>query len=53
MVHSDFSSLQLTPSEVETVLKSLPIGKAAGPDGINKRILRELDVEPSVPFCSH
>ena len=52
VVHSDFSSLQLTPSEVETVLKSLPIGKAAGPDGINKRILRELAVELSVQFCS-
>ena len=52
MVHSYFSSLQLTPSEVETVLKSLPIGKAAGPDGINNRILRELAVELSVPFCS-
>lgn len=52
VVHSDFSSLQLTPSEVETVLKSLPIGKAAGPDGINNRILRELAVELSLPFCS-
>ena len=52
VVHSYFSSLQLTPSEVETVLKSLPIGKAAGPDGINNRILRELAVELSVPFCS-
>ena len=52
MVHSYFSSLQLTPSEVETVLKSLPIGKAAGPDGINNRILREFAVELSVPFCS-
>ena len=51
-VHSDFSSLKLTPSEIETVLKSLPIGKAAGPDGINNRILRELAVELSVPFCS-
>ena len=50
VVHSYFSSLQLTPSEVETVLKSLP--KAAGPDGINNRILRELAVELSVPFCS-
>ena len=52
VVHSYFSSLQLTPSEVETVLKSLPIGKAAGPDGINNRILRKLAVELSVPFCS-
>ena len=52
VVHSYFSSLQLTPSEVETFLKSLPIGKAAGPDGINNRILRKLAVELSVPFCS-
>ena len=41
-VLSELSSLHLTPDEIETVLKSLPVGKAAGPDGINNRILREL-----------
>ncbi|MEW8547700.1 MAG: reverse transcriptase domain-containing protein, partial [Candidatus Thiodiazotropha sp.] len=51
-VQSDLTLIQLTPSEIETVLKSLPIGKAAGPDGINNRILRELAAELSVPFCS-
>ena len=50
-VLSELSSLHLTPDEIETVLKSLPVGKAAGPDGINSRILRELARELSVPFC--
>ena len=33
------------------MFKSLPVGKAAGPDGINNRILRELARELSVSFC--
>ena len=51
-VLSELSSLQITPNEVESVLKSLPLGKASGPDGINNRVLRELCRELSVPFCS-
>ena len=51
-VLSELSSLQITPNEVESVLKSLPLGKASGPDGINNRVLRELSRELSVPFCS-
>ena len=47
-----FSSLMITPDEIELVLKSLPVGKAVGPDGINNRILREIAHEFSVPFCS-
>ena len=42
----------LTPAETEVILKSLPIGKAAGPDGISNRILRELPTELSYPLCS-
>ena len=42
----------LTPAEIEVVLKSLPAGKAVGPDGINNKILRKLSVELSLPFCS-
>ena len=42
-----------TPDEVESIQNALPLGKAAGPDGINNRILRELSKElapPIVPF---
>ena len=37
---------------MEYVLKSLPLGKAVGPDGINNRILRGLAHKLSNPFCS-
>ena len=50
-VLSELSSLHLTPDEIETVFKSLPVDKAAGPDGIINRIPRELARELSVPFC--
>ena len=50
-VLSELSSLHLTPVEIETVFKSLPVGKAAGPDSINNRVLRKLASELSVPFC--
>lgn len=46
------SSLVITPLEVESVMKSLPLGKAVGPDGINNRILREIAHELSYPVCS-
>ena len=48
----ELRSLNLTPAEIEVILKSLPIGKAAGPDGISNRILRELAVKLSYPLCS-
>lgn len=51
-VDSELNTLTITQDEIESVLKSLPTGKAAGPDGINNRILRELATELSVPFCS-
>ena len=37
---------------MESVLKSLPLGKAVGPDGINNRIIRELANELSYTLCS-
>ena len=49
-VHDNFSSLSLTPDEVETTLKALPIGKAAGPDEISNRLLKEISREISVPL---
>ena len=33
--------LVITPLEVESIMKCLPIGKAVGTDGINNRILSE------------
>ena len=36
---------------METVLKSLPIGKATGPDLINNRLLKELAESLSFPLC--
>ena len=48
----ELRSLILTPAEIEVILKSLPTRKAAGPDGISNRILRELAVELSYPLCS-
>ena len=45
---SDLTSIHITLEEVETVLNSLPLNKAAGPDGINNRRFRELSRELSV-----
>ena len=50
-VHFQLSSLIVTPEEVKFVLKSIHVGKAAGPDGISNRVLRELSVELSNHFC--
>ena len=44
-------SIHLSPSEVETCLKSLKAGKAAGPDTLNNRILKELSSPLSSPVC--
>ena len=44
-------SVQFTPYEVETVLKSLKTGKASGPDSINNRIFKELSQTLSHPIC--
>ena len=41
----------LSTEEVLSVLKSLPLGKAAGPDGINNKILREISNELATPLC--
>ena len=49
---NDLSSIILTPAEIEVVLKSLPVGKAVSPGGTSNKILSELSVELSLPFCS-
>ena len=51
-VITPLSNIVLSPFEVESVLKSLPVAKASGPDGLSNRVLRELSKELSVPYCS-
>ena len=48
--YTQLSLIVLTPLEVESVLKTLTIGKAFGPNELSNRILREL-CELSSPFC--
>ena len=43
-------SIIVTPEEVRDTLQSLPIGKAAGPDLINNRILKELAQPLALPL---
>ena len=51
--HPDFTlnSISVTANEVEAVLKSLQIGKVAGPDAINNRILQKLAQPSTLPLC--
>ena len=46
-VDSPLSNIVLTLDEVDSVLKSLPVGKAVGPDGISNRVIKELSREIS------
>ena len=50
-VDSPLSNIVLTSDEVESVLKSLSVGKAVGPDGISNRVLKELSREISPALC--
>ena len=43
-------SIIVTPEEVRDTLKSLPTGKAVGPDLINNRLLKELAQPLSLPL---
>ena len=45
------SSLVITPLEVESVMKCLPLGNAVGPDGIKYQTLWECSHELSHPLC--
>ena len=50
-VDSSLSNVILTSDEVESVLKSLPVGKAVEPDGISNRVLKELSREIPPALC--
>ena len=52
ILNSRIENIALSPNEVTSVLKSLPLGKAAGPDGINNRILKELADCIAEPLCN-
>ena len=52
VTYTQLSQIVLTPLEVESVLKTLTIGKASGPNELSNCILRELSCELSSPFCS-
>ena len=47
----NLDSLSVTVEEVESTLRSLPLGKAAGPDLINNRLLKELSQPLSYSLC--
>ena len=51
MPQSAIEPITFTPPEVESVLKSLKTGKAAGPDTINNRLLIELAQPLASPLC--
>ncbi|MES9883011.1 MAG: reverse transcriptase family protein [Sedimenticola sp.] len=49
-INTNLESIIVNETEIQHILSSLPLGKASGPDGINNRILRELNVELSSPL---
>ena len=51
-LNSHLDNIVFTKLEVESVLKTLVVGKASGPNGLSNRILRELASEISAPFCA-
>ncbi|MCG8034058.1 MAG: reverse transcriptase family protein [Candidatus Thiodiazotropha taylori] len=51
-VETHLDEIVLTPLEVQSTLETLPLGKASGPNGLNNRILRELAMQVSSPYCS-
>ena len=52
VTYIQLSHIVFTPLEVESVLKTLTNGKAAGPNELSNRIPRELSCEISSPLCS-
>ena len=52
IVRSQLNSISFSPLEVESILKTLAVGKASSPNALSNRILREIASEISFPFCS-
>ena len=50
MSNNNLNFISTSPPEVESILKSLQLGKATGPDAINNRILKELATPLSLPL---
>ena len=50
-VGEKINSMVITPNEVFDVLKTLHIGNASGPDGIDNKILLELALQISSSLC--
>ena len=50
MSDNNLNSISSSPPEVESILKSLQLSKATGPDAINNRILRELATPLYIPL---
>ena len=50
--NSEVNTIVFTALEVESVLKTLLVGMASGPNGLSKRILKQLSSQLSAPFCS-
>ena len=51
-VDSQLDHIVLTTLEVESVLETLPLGKASGPNTVSNRILKELSSQLASPFCT-
>ena len=51
-VNTSLNSIVLSPLEVESILKTLRVAEASGPNGVSNRLLRELSKELSTPYCS-
>ena len=51
-LNSQLNTFLCSRLEVESVLNTLTIDKASGPNGLSNRILRELSTKLSIPFCS-
>ena len=43
-LNSELTNIVLIPLEIESVLKTLTVGKASGPNGLSNRVLKELSV---------